>query len=85
VLTRSVETGENDESGEMRIRAGKLNLVDLAGSERQSKTKAEVRANSLQFSELASFLGCRKFASQCLAFLFPRAVSRVLSPVGTSD
>ena len=30
-----------DETGQQRIKAGKLNLVDLAGSERQSKTHAE--------------------------------------------
>ena len=36
-----VETCEDDpQTGEQRIRAGKMHLVDLAGSERQSKTQA---------------------------------------------
>ena len=40
IFTIYVETAQADESGEQRIKAGKLNLVDLAGSERQSKTQA---------------------------------------------
>ena len=45
IFTVTVETsetapGEPSNSGEARIRVGKLNLVDLAGSERQSKTRA---------------------------------------------
>lgn len=40
IFTITVEASEEDESGEQRIRAGKLHLVDLAGSERQSKTGA---------------------------------------------
>ena len=45
IFTVTVETsetapGEPSNSGEARIRVGKLNLVDLAGSERQSKTQA---------------------------------------------
>ena len=35
-----MECSLNDEKGNERITAGKLNLVDLAGSERQSKTQA---------------------------------------------
>ena len=38
IFTIYIETAENDEDGDQRIKAGKLNLVDLAGSERQSKT-----------------------------------------------
>ena len=40
LFTIYIETAENDQKGEQRIKAGKLNLVDLAGSERQSKTQA---------------------------------------------
>ena len=40
IFTIYIETAENDEAGEQRVKAGKLNLVDLAGSERQSKTHA---------------------------------------------
>ena len=40
LFTIYIETGETDELGEQRIKAGKLNLVDLAGSERISKTGA---------------------------------------------
>ena len=38
IFTIYVETAEQDDEGDQRIKAGKLNLVDLAGSERQSKT-----------------------------------------------
>ena len=34
IFTIYIETAEKDESGEQRVKAGKLNLVDLAGSER---------------------------------------------------
>merc|ERR1711990_141251 len=41
VFTITVESQEFDEdSGEAKIKVGKLNLVDLAGSERQAKTGA---------------------------------------------
>eukprot|EP00047_Mylnosiga_fluctuans_P018442 m.71067 g.71067 ORF g.71067 m.71067 type:complete len:1220 (-) comp7618_c0_seq1:135-3794(-) len=40
IFTLYIEMCEN-QGGEDKIRAGKLNLVDLAGSERQSKTQAE--------------------------------------------
>ncbi|KAI8811185.1 P-loop containing nucleoside triphosphate hydrolase protein [Cladochytrium replicatum] len=41
IFTITIEMSENDpQTGEDRIRAGKLHLVDLAGSERQSKTGA---------------------------------------------
>jgi kinesin family member 17 len=40
LFTIYIETAENDQKGEQRIKAGKLNLVDLAGSERSSKTGA---------------------------------------------
>lgn len=41
VFTITVESQEFDEnSGEAKIKVGKLNIVDLAGSERQSKTGA---------------------------------------------
>ena len=40
IFTIYVETAEQDDEGDQRIKAGKLNLVDLAGSERQSKTQA---------------------------------------------
>lgn len=40
IFTVYVERSDKDETGEERIRAGKLNLVDLAGSERQGKTGA---------------------------------------------
>jgi hypothetical protein len=40
IFTIYIETAEDDDSGESKIKAGKLNLVDLAGSERLSKTGA---------------------------------------------
>ncbi|CAD8189553.1 unnamed protein product [Paramecium pentaurelia] len=40
IFTVYIECSMNDEKGNERITAGKLNLVDLAGSERQSKTQA---------------------------------------------
>jgi hypothetical protein len=40
LFTIYIETGEETEQGEQKIKAGKLNLVDLAGSERISKTGA---------------------------------------------
>merc|ERR1739841_501345 len=42
IFTIVIECSEtvNQESGDAKIRVGKLNLVDLAGSERQSKTGA---------------------------------------------
>ena len=40
IFTIYIETAEDDEEGNQRFKAGKLNLVDLAGSERQSKTNA---------------------------------------------
>lgn len=40
IFTVVVEMSTKDETGQDRIRAGKLNLVDLAGSERQKKTGA---------------------------------------------
>mmetsp|Transcript_3792 Transcript_3792/g.13299 ORF Transcript_3792/g.13299 Transcript_3792/m.13299 type:complete len:394 (-) Transcript_3792:75-1256(-) len=41
IFTITIETSEIDkDTGEAKIRVGKLNLVDLAGSERQSKTGA---------------------------------------------
>ena len=38
IFTIHIEMCDTDESGEDKIKAGKLNLVDLAGSERQAKT-----------------------------------------------
>jgi hypothetical protein len=41
VFTITVESQQFDEdSGEVKVKVGKLNIVDLAGSERQSKTGA---------------------------------------------
>jgi hypothetical protein len=40
IFTIYIETMDDDDQGNQRIKAGKLNLVDLAGSERQSKTGA---------------------------------------------
>jgi len=41
IFTLKIETSApREETGEMHIKAGKLNMVDLAGSERQTKTEA---------------------------------------------
>lgn len=40
IFTITIEQSELDQTGQEKIKVGKLNLVDLAGSERQSKTGA---------------------------------------------